>query len=366
MNFTNKIDDDLCKNLIENQDLLLSSNINEGDIGIDLLSMMQDSEDNLINLQDLDQINSQQDQPIVQEEQICSNDQLGYNDEIIDSNLFEFLRSEDPDVASLLDSLNNSDFNANYLPQISVNTTNKVLDDVVLENEPQVPKKEIYNIVTLNNDDMKREVVTPPVAESLPEANIIPSRVSLRLIKRKSGRGNKSDQIITTKPKKEPKRLVSNLTKRNRSIHEDIDESGSLCSNDSNEIAYKSIDTSVGYESDEHIYFDDDDFASNNNENSNERDFQKFVLNYKNPKNSIEDIKLEPGKKDANKEAATRYRLKKLSEKDQMFETRMILEKENDDVKRRCEIVHTEINYLKNLLVQMLLTKGIIGDQLSK
>ena len=49
-----------------------------------------------------------------------------------------------------------------------------------------------------------------------------------------------------------------------------------------------------------------------------------------------------------------------------MFETRMILEKENDDVKRRCEIVHTEINYLKNLLVQMLLTKGIIGDQLSK
>ena len=90
MNFTNKIDDDLCKNLIENQDLLLSSNINEGDIGIDLLSMMQDSEDNLINLQDLDQINSQQDQPIVQEEQICSNDQLGYNDEIIGKLKFMF------------------------------------------------------------------------------------------------------------------------------------------------------------------------------------------------------------------------------------------------------------------------------------
>lgn len=245
----------------------------------------------------------------------------------------------------------------------------------MLENPPQVAQKEIYNIVTLNNDGMKREVVTPPVVEPLQEANIVPSRVSLRLIKRKSGRANKADQmdkIITAKPKKEPKRLVTNLAKRNRLIHEDIDESGSLCSNDSNEHAYKSIDNSVGYESDECIYFDDDDFASNNNENSNERDFQKFVLNYKHPKDrlntsisSIDDIKHDPAKKDANKEAATRYRLKKLSEKDQMFEKRMILEKENDDVKRRCEIVHTEINYLKNLLVQMLLTKGVIGEQLS-
>jgi cyclic AMP-dependent transcription factor ATF-4 len=73
----------------------------------------------------------------------------------------------------------------------------------------------------------------------------------------------------------------------------------------------------------------------------------------------------DPNKKDANKEAATRYRLKKLSEKDQMFETRMLLEKENNEVKRRCELVQTEINYLKNILVQMLLTKGVIGDQLN-
>jgi len=85
-------------------------------------------------------------------------------------------------------------------------------------------------------------------------------------------------------------------------------------------------------------------------------------LNY-NQKNKTID-QLDPTKKDANKEAATRYRLKKLSEKDKMFETRMLLEKENDEIKRRCELVTTEINYLKNLLVQMLLTKGMMSDKL--
>lgn len=83
MNFTNKIDEDLCKNLIDNQDLLLSSNLNEGDIGIDLLSMMQNSDDNLINFQDLDQINAQQQEQPIQANQLYTNDQLGYSDEII-------------------------------------------------------------------------------------------------------------------------------------------------------------------------------------------------------------------------------------------------------------------------------------------
>jgi len=73
---------------------------------------------------------------------------------------------------------------------------------------------------------------------------------------------------------------------------------------------------------------------------------------------------MDPTKKESNKEAATRYRLKKLTEKERLFETRMGMESENNDVKRKIEIAQTEINYLKNLLVQMLLTKGVLGTKI--
>ena len=66
-------------------------------------------------------------------------------------------------------------------------------------------------------------------------------------------------------------------------------------------------------------------------------------------------------KKESNKEAATRYRIKKLSEKDQLFETKVHLERQNDDTKKKIDHVQTEINYLKNLLCQVLLTKGILS-----
>ena len=66
-------------------------------------------------------------------------------------------------------------------------------------------------------------------------------------------------------------------------------------------------------------------------------------------------------KKESNKEAATRYRIKKLSEKDQLFETKVHLEKQNDDTQKKIDHVQTEINYLKNLLCQVLLTKGILS-----
>ena len=66
-------------------------------------------------------------------------------------------------------------------------------------------------------------------------------------------------------------------------------------------------------------------------------------------------------KKESNKEAATRYRIKKMSEKDQLFETKVHLEKQNDDTQKKIDHVQTEINYLKNLLCQVLLTKGILS-----
>jgi cyclic AMP-dependent transcription factor ATF-4 len=65
-------------------------------------------------------------------------------------------------------------------------------------------------------------------------------------------------------------------------------------------------------------------------------------------------------KKESNKEAATRYRLKKLSEKDQLFETKEHLEKENDQMKKKIELVKTEIYYIKHILVQLLFNKGLL------
>ena len=70
---------------------------------------------------------------------------------------------------------------------------------------------------------------------------------------------------------------------------------------------------------------------------------------------------LNPVKKESNKEAATRYRLKKISEKDKLFETRFNLEKENDSKRRQIELVQTEINYLKTILVQFILTKSCMN-----
>lgn len=367
MNFNNnKIDDDLCKNLIENQDLLLSSNANENDLGIDFFSMMNT---NLMS-------ECVADSSTIDYQQQLVNDNLGFKDEIIDSDLFEILRSEDPDVVSLIESLSNSDptFRPDYLPQVSVNTTNKILNESApVPVQPQVEQEPTkFSIVSLD-DVFKKESYTPPPQNQPTQSNasVTPSRVSLRLIKRRNnGQLNKKnkDIMVTTKPKRELKRLGNH--KRKISVDEDGSESGSVFSIDSSSDhnMFKS-NNSVGYESDEHIYFDDDDFTSiDHNENSNEREFQQFVLNYNQQKKDLK-MKLEmqmndPTKKDANKEAATRYRLKKLSEKDQMFETRMLLEKENGEIKRRCELVQTEINYLKNILVQMLLTKGVIGEQM--
>ena len=124
--------------------------------------------------------------------------------------------------------------------------------------------------------------------------------------------------------------------------------------------------------------YEDDTYIDNIDDNSNDREFKSYVRRYQRENNMVgankrskkrfslnQDLDLDtytnnPVKKESNKEAATRYRLKKLSEKDKLFESRMHLEKENDDVKKKIELAQTEISYLKNLLVQMLLTKGVL------
>ncbi len=96
MSFTNQIDDELCKSIIEKRDLLLSSNaldhssgINDDQICIDFFSMLED-ENSSINLgltQAVTPINSifNSSQNSVNNEryQQISNDQIGIKDEII-------------------------------------------------------------------------------------------------------------------------------------------------------------------------------------------------------------------------------------------------------------------------------------------
>ena len=96
MNFTNQIDDELCKSIIEKRDLLLSSNsidqsssIGNDQISIDFFSML-DNESVSMNLVDLSQTamsgdsNFDLEMPVNNETyQQITNEQLGIKDEII-------------------------------------------------------------------------------------------------------------------------------------------------------------------------------------------------------------------------------------------------------------------------------------------
>jgi hypothetical protein len=63
-------------------------------------------------------------------------------------------------------------------------------------------------------------------------------------------------------------------------------------------------------------------------------------------------------KKQSNKEAAIRYRQKKMKEKYDLFKTRDGLKSENEDLKKKIEDIQLEISFVKNILVEMLLKKN--------
>lgn len=110
-------------------------------------------------------------------------------------------------------------------------------------------------------------------------------------------------------------------------------------------------------ESDNEDFGEDDEY--NNDSDSLSGKEIKAAKRSRSSRSSIIEM---PAKKESNKEAASRYRMKKLSEKDRLFETKEYLEKQNDDVKKKIDHVQTEINYLKNIIVQMLLTKGVLSN----
>ena len=90
-------------------------------------------------------------------------------------------------------------------------------------------------------------------------------------------------------------------------------------------------------------------------------DYINFKMSEDNNSRSIRKKKIKilekVNKKQNNKEAAIRYRLKKVKEKFNLFATRDSFKNENEDLKKKIEDIQIEINFVKNILVEMLLKK---------
>jgi hypothetical protein len=288
--------------------------------------------------------------------------------------------SNDPEVASLLETLNQSGFVVDFLPQISINTTNKILEGSIENTKEEV--EGIYQIVQL-----KTECETPEPPSSPDSTFLVSTRSSQRLLNKRDTKWSRNEGLTLKQNKKKGSKHEkrANTLKRKRSLDDDdysnynSSESDSIDLNKntngriSKKFALKHNDNSVDFESDDHIYYDDDEDENDevndndyfhSDDDENEKDFKNYVRDYNLSNGYRTGQRNDPNKKESNKEAATRYRLKKLTEKERLFQTRMCLENENNEVKRKIEMASTEINYLKSLLVQMLLTKGMIDSKI--
>ncbi len=355
-----KSDQDFTKNLIANQDVLLSPIEQPNDTSLDFFSFIN-SNNTMLNV--IEQSGGG----------IALTQELDYN------SMFQILREDDPEVVQLLETLNGSDFAIDFLPQLSLNTAAKVLDESI----ESVTERLQTDSEQLQDDQLQQPAVTYQTIQLKTEFNEDEIIQTNQMIK-----STRSSQRLLVKKEKRQKYKStagnsggSRIKKRKRSIDDEDDLSLNSSENDfiaaasSDHKQVKRIATnSVDFETDEHIYCDDDededeneeinstDYFSNDDDDG-EKDFKNYVRNYNLVQKSKINNKHDPNKKESNKEAATRYRLKKLSEKDRLFETRMCLENENSDVKRKIESTQTEINYLKSLLVQLLLTKGVLDTK---
>lgn len=358
-----KSDQDFTKNLIANQDVLLSPIEQPNDTSLDFFSFINNN-NTMLNV--IEQSGGG----------IALAQELDYN------NMFQILREDDPEVVQLLETLNGSDFAIDFLPQLSLNTAAKVLDESIesvtdrlqtdseqLQEEQQLQPAVAYQTIQLKTEFNEDEIIqTNQMIKS--------TRSSQRLLVKKEKRKNYKSTASNGGGGS------SRIKKRKRSIDDEDDLSLNSSENDFIAAAATSdhkqvkriVTNSVDFETDEHIYCDDDDDEDENEEinstdyfsnddDDGEKDFKNYVRNYNLVQKTKLNNKHDPNKKESNKEAATRYRLKKLSEKDRLFETRMCLENENSDVKRKIESTQTEINYLKSLLVQLLLTKGVLDTK---
>ena len=326
---------------------------------------------------------------------------LNTTENVEDFNILELLQ-EDPDMLRLLESVNGPEA-VNFLPQISVNSASRVLENVEFS-QPMNTDAATSAFITLpesasfknlcellsmntneNNEELKALPPSPPLSPPAQQQQT-PTRTSLRLIKKKRS----SDSVSIDQVKANAKKTAYSLKRKalKRGSFEDDDEvektQAHMLTHNPNSASPSSNENSLDLSHEDDYIYDYD---------QNEEDYDENLLNngvdeagyastnvYRSgaaarrlradshadsmslSSSSLMGGSGDPVKKESNKEAATRYRLKKLSEKDRMFETRVKLEKDNDHVKKRIELVQTEINYLKNLLVQMLLTKGALNS----
>lgn len=297
-------------------------------------------------------------------------------------NIFDILPQDDPEVVSLLAHLNQSDFAVEFLPQISFNTYSKLLDEQIelTKEESENKASSVFQIVQLKNEcETPEQQASPVPVDSVSEQSGMSVRTSQRLMNKKDTKWSRNEGLVPKSSKKGKKHETRSTALKRKRSQDDDDDSYNSSENDSidynknssKRFVTKHNDNSVDFESDDHIYYDDDDddeIHENDNDyfhsddDDNEKDFKNYVRNYNlMNRGRTGGNRIDPTKKESNKEAATRYRLKKLSEKDRLFQTRMCLENENNEVKRKIEMASTEINYLKSLLVQMLLTKGTLS-----
>lgn len=262
---------------------------------------------------------------------IEENEALEIKDEI-DFNIFDILQQQDPDIARVLESVSTD--NPVLLPQLSENSTNLILQDV--------SKCEPNQIVSLAESDDKEiiEMKNLNPVTLTPSMNV-PSRVSMRLIKKKKPYPDEKYE--------EPKRTrakngkLLKVGKRKRSVDDEEDSFKKIIDENSRDELYDNL-----YDEDSCSLFSFD----------SKMDYKMGSM-----RKRVDSKEFDPIKKESNKEAATRYRIKKSNERDSLFQTKMNLEKDNDKIRQRIELVQIEISYLKNMLVQTLLNKGMLKEE---
>lgn len=388
----NRIDDpQLIGELIENQDLLLSCAFNDqsqNELPYGCFSFNNNNCNTISLNENVNPLSFLSECKIQEQEQQKIDAEI--KQEIIDFNILDLLQNEDPEMANLLETVNNNEYTneqpalpVQYLPQISVNSTARILDNAIMpmNNETQLDLNfklnknsddqfsEICDLLSINKNNelvLKKEnekflpptpPLTPPSSQT--QSNSIPSRTSQRLAKKNTTTKSFSEDMF--KPSSNMLNKMDKKSKRKRSVDEDDDDDSDRLLSTGND---DSVDSDNAFSSDLSCNMSENSYdGMNTNENSNDREFKEYVRRFQQENNlnlrrGRNGNQAGPVKKESNKEAATKYRMRKLSEKNQLFETRMHLEKENDQVKKKIDVVQTEINYLKTLLVQMIISKN--------
>lgn len=100
------------------------------------------------------------------------------------------------------------------------------------------------------------------------------------------------------------------------------------------------------------IYMDDEtsSYQSSSNESS--------IVSKSTRKSSSTNVKRLTDKRESNKQAALRYRNKKLKERDELFNECQKYAIKNETMKKKIDDIQTEISFIKSLLVEALIAKN--------